>query len=215
MRSYLEQVDVANHIASVHSCKDKTSMLETTVRTDLDFIAPIKTKTVHTSETAMDQPPSEIFDKETSVCLTDDLVVFRRLRNTVNRERKICRAKYYNECKNAHQPIGGRRKKKLSGKEKSTRTHDNIIKVLKNLVEQEQPSDVDIANMVNSTFLAPMKDVPALPDQDSTPLTEPPQKVTPTSVMKEDYEDICLYRERALFTFFQFSFFHAGHVAIL
>lgn len=190
MRSYLEQVDVANHISSAHSCEDKTSMLESIVRTGLDFIAPVKTKTVYTSD-----PPwinsllKSLIKKRQSALRSDDQIEFRRLRNAVNRERKIFRAKYYNEnvkhLKECSPANWWKEVKKLSGKEKPSRTHDNIIKVLKNLDAQKQSKNVNIANTVNSTLLAPMKDFPTLPDQDPTPLTESPQKVTPNSVMRK------------------------------
>jgi len=85
-----------------------------------------------------------------------NMAEFRRLRNAVNRERKTCRSKYYDgkvkhlkECSPAD---WWKEVKKLSGKENSTSSRDDVIKALKRLDGHEQSSDLAIANMVNETF---------------------------------------------------------------
>ena len=69
-------------------------MLESIIRTGLDFIAPIKSKTVHTSEPPWINPRlKSLIKKRQSALQSEDTAEFHRLRNAVNRERKTCRAK--------------------------------------------------------------------------------------------------------------------------
>ncbi|PFX26424.1 hypothetical protein AWC38_SpisGene8894 [Stylophora pistillata] len=82
---------------------------------------------------------------------------FRTLRNCVNRERKICRAKYYEakfshlrECKPS---VWWKEVKKLSGMSPASETRDDTCKLLQHLGF----SPGDLANYINSAFLTPMQ----------------------------------------------------------
>jgi len=82
---------------------------------------------------------------------------FRTLRNWVNRERKICRAKYY-EAKVSHlrewkPPVWWKEVKKLSGMSPASETRDDTSKLLQHLGF----SPGDLANHINPAFLTPMQ----------------------------------------------------------
>lgn len=104
---------------------------------------------------------------------------FRILRNCVNRERKICRAKYYEakvshlrECKSS---VWWKEVKKLSGLSPASETRANTNKLLQHLGF----SPGVLANYINSAFLTPM--------QIFEPLThnpfDPPQANSPVSAI--------------------------------
>ena len=96
LRSYLEQVDITSLINTVDSCEEKASLLQTVVQTGLDFVAPIRTKTIHVTEPPwINQRLKSLIKKRQRVLSLGDQAKFRRLRNLVNRERKACRGKYY------------------------------------------------------------------------------------------------------------------------
>ena len=168
-------------------------MLQSTIQIGLDYIAPIKTKTTYISE-----PPwistrlkSLIKDRQSALRL-GMMAEFRRLRNAVNRGRKICRSKYYDgkvkhlkECSPAD---WWKEVKRLSGKDKATSAHNEVLDALKRLEGQEQSSDIAIANMVNEALLTPMRYFSVLldqPDHSSTSVLEPPLIVTSDSVLKK------------------------------
>ena len=101
-RFYLEQVDVAAKIAREESSERKVSMLQTILQTGLDIILPLKFKTVYPNEPPLVNPTSKKLIKKRQRALNQgDHAEFKLLRNRVNRERKMCRSKYY-ECRVHH-----------------------------------------------------------------------------------------------------------------
>ena len=50
MSTYLQEVDVPALITSGNTCTEKVSILETIVKTGLDIILPVKSKTIHSNE---------------------------------------------------------------------------------------------------------------------------------------------------------------------
>lgn len=95
---------------------------------------------------------------------------FRTLRNCVNRERKICRAKYYEakvshlrECKPS---VWWKEVKKLSSMSPASETRDDTSKLLQHLCF----SPGDLANYINSAFLTPMQSFEPLTHNPFDPL---------------------------------------------
>ena len=83
---------------------------------------------------------------------------FNHLRNLVNRERKKCRAKYY-ECKVQHlkgcSPARWRGEiKRLSRMERPVGSRDNVFKSIHHLEGARGLSADDLANHINTAFLA-------------------------------------------------------------
>ena len=102
MRLYLEQVDAAAKIAREEKSERKVSMLQTILQTGLDIILPLKSKTVYANEPPWINPTLKKLIKKRQRALNQgDHAEFKLLRNRVNRERKICRSKYY-ECRVHH-----------------------------------------------------------------------------------------------------------------
>ena len=99
---YLEIVDIPRLLDTVETCAEKVSLFENIVKTGLDFISPPRSKSIHRSE-----PPwlngklKNLIKRRQCALAKGNMDTFRMLRNCVNRERKICRAKYY-EAKVSH-----------------------------------------------------------------------------------------------------------------
>ena len=96
MSSYLEAVDVCAMTSALETCVEKVSLLEEIMTTGLDRILPIQSRRVHSTE-----PPwitstlKELIQARQRALSRGDNQHYRELRNRVNRERKACRAKYF------------------------------------------------------------------------------------------------------------------------
>ena len=96
VRSYLEQVDVATIVSSAESCQEKVGVLQTVVQTGLDYVARLRTKTVYKTEPPwMNSSLKSLINRRQWTLSKGNLDEFRQFRNLVNRERKKCKAKYY------------------------------------------------------------------------------------------------------------------------
>ena len=87
---------------------------------------------------------------------------FNHLRNLVNRERKKCRAKYY-ECKVQHlkgcfQARWCGEIKRPYGMEGPVGSHDNVLKSIHHLESACGLSAGDLANHIKTAFFAPVED---------------------------------------------------------
>ena len=161
MRLYLEQVDVAAKIAAEESCERKVSMLQTIIQTGLDIILPLKSKTVYPNEPPWINPTlKKLIKKHQRALNQGDHAEFKLLRNRVNRERKMCRSKYY-ECRVQHlkecSPAGWWAEiKRLGGVTNSSGTRNKVLKSIQHHLEGVSGlSPTDLANHVNTAFLAP------------------------------------------------------------
>lgn len=165
MRSYLQQVDVPSLLGTVESCAEKVLLLDTIIKTGLDFILPLRPKTIHSSEPPWMNPTFKNLIKSRQSALSNgNMVNFRLLRNRVNRERKICREKYYkakvshlNECKPS---LWWKEVKKLSGMASTSGRRDDSTKLLHQLGAHDM---LELANNINDAFLSPMSDFVPLP----------------------------------------------------
>ena len=165
IRSYLQQVDVSSLLGTVKTCAEKVSLLDIIIKTGLDSVLPLRSKTIHSSEPPwMNSTLKNLIKRRQCALANGNMVTFRLLRNHVNRERKICREKYYkakvshlNECKPS---LWWKEVKKLSGMiSASERWHDST-KLLHQLGAHDM---LELANNINDAFLSPMSDfVPLL-----------------------------------------------------
>ena len=96
MRKYLEEVNFDLLVGNNDSYEEKSNTLETVIKTGMGILLPLKPKRVPANE-----PPwvnkklkSLIHDRQSALS-RGDTTNFRHLRNSVNRYRKSCRAKYY------------------------------------------------------------------------------------------------------------------------
>ena len=161
---YLENVDVPRLLDTVETCAEKVSLFENIVKTGLDFITPPRSKTIHRSEPPwLNDKLKNLIKRRQCALAKGNMDTFRMLRNCVNRERKICRAKYYEakvshlrECKPS---VWWKEVKKLSGMSPASETRDNTSKLLQHLGF----SPGALANYINSAFLTPMQIFELLP----------------------------------------------------
>ena len=162
MRTYLNEVDVTALIRAMSTCEEKVSMLQKIIKTGLDFVLPMKPKIVHRTEPPwINSTLKNLIRKRQKALGRGDRAEFNHLRNLVNRERKRCRAKYY-ECKVQHLKGCSPAKwwgeiKRLSGMEGPSGSRDNIFKSVHHLEGARGLSADDLANHINTTFLAPME----------------------------------------------------------
>ena len=159
MKTYLYEVDVTAMIRAMTTCKQKVSMLQTIIKTGLDSILPMKRKIVLRTEPPWINSTLKTLIRKRQVALGwGDWAEFNHLSNLVNQERKRCHAKYY-ECKVQHLKGCSPAKwwgeiKKLSGMEGS---RDNVLKSVHHLEGALGLSAADLANHINTAFLAPME----------------------------------------------------------
>ena len=159
MRTYLDEVDLGRLVGWKESCEEKTLALETIIKTGLDFVLPLKSKTIIANEPAwISKQLKSLIHERQIVLARGDKDRFRRLRNRVNRLRKSCRAKYY-ESKVEHLRDCEPRKwwkevKSLGGMQSATRT--DPTSVLKHIDSGPDSSRTTLTNVINNAFLAPM-----------------------------------------------------------
>ena len=163
-RKYLELLELPKLFDQESSCVEKTSLLGTIVTTGLDYIIPLRTSTVRSTE-----PPwmtSKLIKKRQKALNQGNTHLFKLLRNKVNRERKICRAKYYENSvrhlKNCKPSSWWREVRKLSGKQSVSRNRDEILKALRPSELHTESDKLDLANEINDTFLSPLTEFTTL-----------------------------------------------------
>ena len=90
MRTYLDEVDLGRLVGCKESGEEKTLALETIIKTGLDFVLPLKSKTIIANEPPWISKQLESLIHERQIALArGDKDCFRRLRNRVNLLRKI------------------------------------------------------------------------------------------------------------------------------
>ena len=168
MRTYLEQVDVSAMISAVDSCEGKVSVLQTVIHTGLDYVLPLKTKTVISAEPPWIIPTLKKLIKKGQRALRQGRhAEFTLLRNRINRERKSCRSKYYEsrvehlkECSPAD---CWKEVKRLGGVTNSRGARDSVLKSVHHLEGVSDLTPKDLANHINTAFLTPTEAFELLP----------------------------------------------------
>ena len=163
VRAYLQQVNVSNLIDLVPSCEAKVKMLETIVSIGINSIMPMKSKTVVSNE-----PPwitsslKNLIQLRQNALKSRNTVEFNRLRNLVNRERKHCRAKYYEakvkHLKDCKPSDWWKEVKKLSGMKSASRHGHEVYRSLEIVDGTTENVTTNLANIINESFLSPMND---------------------------------------------------------
>ena len=166
MRTYLESVDLDTILNSADSCEDKTSLLEQIIKTGLDNVMPIHTRKVHSTERPwITSSLKNLLQKRQSALSRGDDQMFRELRNRVNRERKMCRANYYQakveHLKKCKPSEWWKEVKKLSGRSLASTAQSDTLKSLQHL--HEVIDQTGLANIINEAFLSPMHCFTPLP----------------------------------------------------
>ena len=96
LRKYLEEVSVNTLVNDQISCEKKAEILELIIKTGFDMLLPIKSKVKVSNEPPwMTQALRSLIHRRQKALANGDLMTFRSLRNQVNRERKLLRAKFY------------------------------------------------------------------------------------------------------------------------
>lgn len=188
MRMYLQEVDVPALISTVNTCAEKTSLLETIVQTGLDFVLPLRSKTIRSNDPPwINSTLKDLIRRRQCALAQGNLLMFRYLRNRVNRERKTCRGKYYeskvNHLKDCKPSLWWKEVKRLSGMSSVLGDRGDLVKSLQHI--DGAASALDLANTINEAFLLPMNDFTPLPNdfqpEQEGPLS-PPFAVTANSV---------------------------------
>ena len=79
------------------SCEDKLCAVVNFVKTGMDIIMPLKPVKPHVNDAPwITAELKELIKARSKAFARGDTEKFRRLRNDVNRERKLCRKRYYN-----------------------------------------------------------------------------------------------------------------------
>ncbi|XP_028405751.1 uncharacterized protein LOC114528321 [Dendronephthya gigantea] len=161
MHTYLQNVNVKAQIGTVNTCTEKVSALESIVQVGMDFVLPLHSKTICSSEPPWINPKlKDLIKRRQRALAQGNLPSFRSLRN---RERKVCRARYYNtkiaHLKDCKPSLWWREVKKLSGLSSSSK--NDFTKLVQHL---DGTSDqTDLANKNNQAFLSPMSIFDPLP----------------------------------------------------
>ena len=96
MGTYLEAVDVCTMTCALETCGEKVSLLEQIITTGLDHILSIQSGRVYSTEPRwITSTLKELIQARQRALSRGDNHQFREIRNRVNRERKACRAKYF------------------------------------------------------------------------------------------------------------------------
>jgi hypothetical protein len=154
-------VDIPTLLNIGHSCKEKTSLFQTIINNGLDSIIPLRNKTVRLNEPPwMNTTLKGLIRKRQKVLNQKSTTEFKRLRNQINRQRKKCRAKYYensvHHLKQCKPSAGWKEVKKLRGMNVIGGTSDEIVKALRPGDYPSRSDKRDLANEINNAFLAPM-----------------------------------------------------------
>ena len=162
IRTYLQEVDAYTLVGNVHGCAEKVSIFQSIIQHGLDSVLPLRSKAIPSRD-----PPwinsglKDLIRQRQRALAENNQPMFRFLRNRVNRERKICRWRYYDskvsqlkECKPSAWWSGV---KKLSGMSSAVRDSEELMRSLQHISE-ESLSALDLANLINDTFLSPMQD---------------------------------------------------------
>ena len=162
IRTYLQEVDAYTLIGNIHGCAEKVSIFQSIIQHGLDSVLPLRSKAIHSRDPPRINPGlKDLIRWQQRALAENNQPIFRFLRNRVNHERKICRWWYYDskvsqlkECKPSAWWSGV---KKLSGMSSAVRDSEELMRSLQHISE-ESLSALDLANLINDTFLSPMQD---------------------------------------------------------
>jgi hypothetical protein len=160
LRSYLEAVDVNAHTNTVNSCAEKVTILESIVQVGMDNVLPLRSKTIYPGEPPwVNSTLKDLIRRRQRALKQGNYPLFRLLRNRVNRERKACRAKYYDtkvaHLKDCNPSSWWSEVKKLSGLSSMSSSVSDLANHLQ--CPDGTPEGVVLAKTINEAFLSPMR----------------------------------------------------------
>ena len=161
MGRYLCSLDWPSLFSSFVSCDDLLCVFENLIHTGLDLLMPIKKIRMNTHDVPwMTQHLKDLIRKRQQAFHKKGAasVQYTFYRNQVNRERKICRAKFY-ESRVAHMKkeepkAWWREMKRLSGGKACSGDLLNHM----NVKELENLSTHELASSINKAFLEPLEE---------------------------------------------------------
>ena len=189
MGRYLAAIDWSSLFASLDTCEDMWNVFHAVVQSGLDILMPIKQIRIHPDDAPwMNQGLKSFIQKRQEAFNIHGVnsIQFKQYRNLVNRERKTCRAKYYQSKIQQFKGVTPRKwwqeVKRLSGMESTNVNVINQIDIehFSNLTLQEQ------VNSINAAFLSPLEEYRMLTPLERHPLEDSPEflKVTEKRVQK-------------------------------
>ena len=162
--NYLNRIDW-HLLDQLTSCSEKNDLFTGIITTGLNYIMPEKAVTFHRND-----PPwitedfKRLIKQRQRAFSTGNSAAFKFYRNKVNKMRKACRAKFYTSkvehLKQLKPKEWWREAKRLCGMT-TVSNSTNFLSQLQ-LENAENLSPPDLANLINNTFLEPMKDFSAL-----------------------------------------------------
>ena len=170
-------------------------MFESILNYGLDTLLPLKSKlNISNDPPWISQSLKKLIQHRQNALARGNETLFKSLRNQVNRERKLCRSKFYSSkveyLKSCSSAEWWKETKKLSGISPQVRV--DPISLLRNLNCGSESKSIqleDLANTINKTFLEPTKDFEALRPEtggDDVPIENTqPYHVSETSVSKK------------------------------
>ena len=160
MGRFLNHIDGPILLAPLEGCEKIWNTFTEAVHTGLDILMPVKQYRVCTADAPwMTQivKPLILKRQKTFTMHGPESTQFKYFRNLVNRERKTCRARYY---ESKVQQLKGENPKKWWNKVKRLSGAKSRNGDLVNLINVEQFSSLsgpDQANAINSAFLEPLE----------------------------------------------------------
>ena len=163
MSTYLQEVNIPEMLDTVNTCEGKLFMLEMIVKRGLDFVLPLKSKTIHSNEPPwISRTLKDLIKKRQKAPAQGHVNEFKQLRNRVNRVRKLCRSKFYaakvQHLKGCQPSTWWKEVKKICGM-----TPVSSLQRVKKGVANRAKSNKELANIINASFLAPMSEFDPLP----------------------------------------------------
>ena len=170
----------------MQDCESKLQLFQVLVKIGLDTIMPLKAFKLHVND-----PPwvtaefKALIKARQKAFAQDDTEGYRHLWNITNRERKVCRGKFYASkvanLKTTKPNQWWREVKMIAGMTPATGGED--IRSHLHLDGIATRSNQDIANMINSALLEPM--------QDYTPLSCLPPLADDSELLKVSPSEVC------------------------
>ncbi|KXJ21511.1 hypothetical protein AC249_AIPGENE788 [Exaiptasia diaphana] len=165
--------------ASADSCETKLNHFVNTIQTGMETIMPVKNCKFHVNDAPWITPEFKKLIKLRQQAFTKgDKVSFSHYRNVVNRERKTLRSKYFaskiNDLKFTKPSQWWNAVKRVAGMVPCS-SPDSL---LSSLHMDAKLDELEIANMINSAFLAPMESFQPL--ESVVPYEEDPHVLTLT-----------------------------------
>ena len=183
MGRYLAAIDWSSLFAPLDTCEDMWNVFHTVVQSELDILMPIKQIRIHPDDAPwINQRLKSFIQKRQEAFNTYGVnsIQFKQYRNLVNRERKICRAKYYESKIQQFKGVTPRKwcqkVKRLSGMKSANANVLNQINIeeFSNLTIQDQ------ADAIIAAFLSPLEEYRMSTPLERLPLEDSPEFLTVT-----------------------------------